>query len=77
MVRTAANPETVLKTLPSAVWAVDPDVGFRELALLASFQQQQHLEPRFELTTLSTFGGIGLLLATIGVFSVMVYTVSV
>ncbi len=77
MVRTAASPETVLKTLPSAVWAVDHDVGFRELALLASFQQQQYLEPRFELTTLSTFGGIGLLLATIGVFSLMAYTVSV
>jgi putative ABC transport system permease protein len=76
MVRAAASAETVLKTLPSVVWAVDPDVGFRELALLASFQQQQYLEPRFELTTLSTFGGIGLLLATIGVFSVMAYTVS-
>lgn len=76
MVRTATSPEAALKSLTSAVWAVDPDIGFRESGLLASYQQHGYEEPRFELTTLSAFGGIGLLLAAMGVFSVMVYTVS-
>ena len=75
--RTTSNPSLLLKSVDRAVWAVDPAVGIDMSGSLGSLlDEYEYQEPRFELAILGAFAGIGLLLAVIGIYSVIAYTVA-
>lgn len=77
LVRTTMNPESLLPAIRREVWQLDSSVALTDVGSLQSFlQRDAYAVPQFELVTLGSFAGIGLLLVTIGVFSVMAYTVS-
>ena len=77
LVRTAVDPNLLLKSTYQAVWSVDPNVGINMSGSLASILDEYvYEEPRFEFVTLGSFAAIGLFLVIIGVFGVMAYTVS-
>ena len=77
LVRTAVDPNLLLKSTYQAVWAVDPNVGINMSGSLASILDEYvYEEPRFEFVTLGSFAAIGLFLVIIGVFGVMACTVS-
>ncbi len=77
VVRTAVDPLSVLKSIREQVWAVDRNVALTEADTLTHYLQEYTFsQPEFGLESLGAFAGIGLLLAAIGVFSVMAYTVS-
>jgi putative ABC transport system permease protein len=77
VVRTAVDPLSVLKSIREQIWAVDRNVALTEADTLTHYLQQfTYSQPEFGLESLGAFAGIGLLLAAIGVFSVMAYTVS-
>jgi predicted permease len=76
MVRTAADPTLLLKTVGQEVQAIDPDLAIAASGTLEGSLREFYRGPQFELVTLSSFASIGLLLVTIGIASVMIYAVS-
>ncbi len=77
MVRTAGKSELTLASLRREITAIDPDVAVSDAGSIETFLRRWYYAgPQFTLIILTTFGGIGLLLVLIGIFSVMAYTVS-
>jgi putative ABC transport system permease protein len=77
MVRTAGDSHLISASLRQEATAVDPDVAVSLEGTIESFLGRWYYAgPRFTLIVLAAFGGIGLLLVLIGIFSVMAYTVS-
>jgi ABC-type antimicrobial peptide transport system permease subunit len=83
VVKLSGNPLDVQHRLREQIWDVDPDValmnvgGTRGSMLLEEVINRNTLAaPRFGAGLLGTFAAVGLILAAIGVFSVMSYTVS-
>ncbi len=77
LVRTSANPLSMIKSISQEIWAVDHNIALAQTGSLESILYRfSYARPEFGLKTLGAFAGIGLLLVIIGVFSVMAYTVS-
>jgi len=77
LVRTAGDSNLMLAGLRQEATAVDPDVAISLAGTIESFLGRWYYAgPRFTLIVLAAFGGIGLLLVLIGIFSVMAYIVS-
>jgi putative ABC transport system permease protein len=77
LIRTAVDPLLLVKSVREQVWAVDRNVALTDAETLTHYLQEfTYSQPEFGLESLGAFAGIGLLLAAIGVFSVMAYTVS-
>ncbi|HET9743160.1 MAG TPA: ABC transporter permease [Terriglobales bacterium] len=77
LVRTAVDPVSLLPSVQREVWAVDPGVALTLTGSLDDYLQQfTYAGPRFGLVVFGIFAGIGLALVTIGIFSVMAYSVS-
>ena len=76
MARSTVDPNLLLKTFTRELRALDPSVEIAESGTLESALHKFYRGPQFELVTLASFAGIGLVLVLIGVFSVMAYTVA-
>ena len=75
LVRTAKDPLTMLKAVRHEVWATDPNVALTLTGTLEGYISQfSYAGPRFGFTLMVIFGSIGLILVTIGVYSVLSYT---
>jgi putative ABC transport system permease protein len=77
LVRTAGNPVALLSPVRREIWAVDSRVALTMTRTLEDFLRDfSYSQPRFVLTVLGVFAGVGLVLVGIGVYSVISYTVS-
>ena len=77
LVRTAGEPLAMLHTMQHEIWAVDRNVPMTFAdSLVNDLKTSFYAEPRFALTLLAVFAGVGLMLVAIGVYSVVAYTVS-
>src|SRR5580704_2455670 len=77
IVRTTTDPGSMTATVRKAVWAVDPTVAFAEGEPLAEWLNTfSYAQPRLGFFLVTTFAAIGLLLVTLGVYSVIAYTTS-
>jgi putative ABC transport system permease protein len=77
LVRTAGNPLVLLNSVRREIWAVDRNVALTLTGSLIDYLKSfSYSEPRFSLTLLGVFAGVGLVLVTIGVYSVIAYTIS-
>ncbi|HKV47423.1 MAG TPA: ABC transporter permease [Candidatus Acidoferrales bacterium] len=77
VVKTAVAPLSLLRNVREQIWAVDRNVAIGNAGTLDSYLDQfSYAQPRFGLVSIGAFASIGLLLAAIGVFSVMAYAVS-
>src|SRR5437016_4967184 len=74
MARTALDPVLLLRTVGQEVRKIDPNVGISASGTLEGSLRAFYRGPQFELVTLGSFASSGLLLATIGLSSVRVYT---
>jgi putative ABC transport system permease protein len=75
LVRTAKDPLTMLKAVRHEVWATDANVALTLTGSLEGYISQfSYAGPRFGFTLMLIFGAIGLILVTIGVYSVLSYT---
>jgi len=76
MVRSAIEPKLLMKELGQEVRSIDPAVGILESGTIEQSLKEYYRGPQFELATLGAFATVGLALVSIGIFSVMAYTVS-
>ena len=77
LLRTAGDPELMLNTVRREIWAVDRNVALTLTGTLTGYLKQfSYAEPRFSLILMGIFAGVGLVLVSLGVYSVIAYTVS-
>jgi putative ABC transport system permease protein len=76
-IRTVNNPATLTKALAGAVLAMDRNLLPQQTSTVEeSINQFELAQPRFGLQMFAAFAVIGLLLVSVGVYSVVSYTVS-
>jgi putative ABC transport system permease protein len=77
LVRSAAEPAALATSLRREVFAMDPNIGLTNVGTLEDFLRQlSYATPTFGLLTVGAFAVVGLILVTVGVFSVMAYAVA-
>jgi predicted permease len=75
-VRTKADVSAITASLREAIHAADPDVPVARLAPLTALVDDSMTEPRFAMLLLASFAGLALLLASIGMYGVISYSVA-
>jgi putative ABC transport system permease protein len=74
--RTAGEPALVAPAIRNAIWSFDPLVAPANVTTLEAMIDKSVASPRFTSVLLATFGGFALLLATIGVYGLLSYSVA-
>jgi putative ABC transport system permease protein len=75
LVRTGPEPLTMMNAIRQEIWATDSNVALTFTGTLESFIASfSYAGPRFGFLLMTVFGAIGLVLVTIGVYSVLAYT---
>jgi putative ABC transport system permease protein len=75
MVRTSQDPGTIMNAVRQAVWATDSGVALIIPGALEDFiHEQMYAAPRFGFLVMTIFGCIGLILVTVGVYSMLAYS---
>jgi putative ABC transport system permease protein len=75
VVRSAQTPMALMNEVQQAVWATDPGVALvYPDALEHAISQGLYAGPRFALLLMIIFGCVGLVLVSVGVYSVLAYT---
>ncbi len=76
MVRTAGEPASLTETVRAALQQVDPDVPMTGITTQSDQVDGRFAQERLFALAYSLFGGLALLLACIGLFGLMSYSVS-
>ncbi|HLJ50276.1 MAG TPA: ABC transporter permease [Bryobacteraceae bacterium] len=74
-VRTAADPLSVVANVRQAIHAVDPELPVAKVATLESLVVDSVAQPRFAMALVAAFGALALILASIGMYGVISYSV--
>ena len=75
-VRTQGNPERYINLVRDAVRSVDPDQPISNIAQMEDLLSRSVGQRRLSMMLLSLFSGIALVLASIGIYGVMSYSVT-
>jgi len=76
VVRTASNPENFIQPVSQAIYSIDKEQALTDVQTMDQVLKQSLSGRRFNMTLLLTFAGVALLLAAVGVYGVMNYTVT-
>jgi putative ABC transport system permease protein len=75
LVRTANEPMAMMNAVQHEIWATDANVALTFTGTLEGYISQfSFAGPRFGFFLMTIFGSIGLVLVTVGVYSVLAYT---
>jgi putative ABC transport system permease protein len=75
LVRSVQMPMSLMEEVQQAVWATDPGVALMYPdSLDQMISRRWYAGPRFALLMMMIFGAVGLILVTVGVYSVLAYT---
>ena len=74
-VRTKADPTLITESVRQAVHAVDPDLPLANFATLTTLVDESLTTDRFSMLLLGAFGALALILASIGMYGVISYSV--
>jgi putative ABC transport system permease protein len=76
VVRSNANTASLAPALRAQVWNVDKDLPIRAIASMQDLLYASTAEPRFQTRVLASFSSIAFLLAIVGIYGVMAYSVT-
>jgi putative ABC transport system permease protein len=76
VIRTGVDPMKLAATIEGVIHAYDKDQAIADVQPLDVFLSKSVARPRFQSVLLASFAGLALLLAAIGIFGVMSYSVA-
>jgi len=76
VVRSNADPARLAPALRAQVWNLDKDLPIRAIASMQDLLYASTAEPRFQTRVLTSFSSIAFLLAIVGIYGVMAYSVT-
>lgn len=75
-VRTAENPGSMAKSIAAAVYSVDPQIALTDTKTMEEVRDEGLAGDRFSMILFTAFAGVALLLAAVGIYGVMSFSVS-
>ena len=76
VVHTSSNPAALAQPLRRAVYRLDPSMAIYNVETMEEHVRAAYVLPRVAAMLFGVFGGIGLVLATVGLYGVMSYAVT-
>jgi len=76
VVRTASKPESLIQPVSSAIYSIDKEQALTDVRTMEQVLTASLSGRRFNMTLLLAFAGVALVLAAVGVYGVMNYTVT-
>ena len=76
LMRTDVSPESLTSAVRAQVYALDPDQPVTKVETVDRLIAQSHAEPRFTLALLGVFAGTALVLALVGIYGLLAYSVA-
>jgi putative ABC transport system permease protein len=77
VVRTSGDPMATLPAVKAAIWSVNKDQRLSsETVTLEAYMDKLIAQRRFNMALLALFGGLGLVIAAVGIYGVMAYVVA-
>ena len=76
VVRTHSNSSTIVMALRSALQSVDKDQAVRDISTMEQAISESISQPRFQTLLLGIFSSLALVLASVGIYGVMSYSVA-
>ncbi|HKP85675.1 MAG TPA: ABC transporter permease, partial [Blastocatellia bacterium] len=76
IVRGDSDPTALLPSIRSEVWSLDKDLPVARVRTMEQLLSESVAQPRFRTLLLAVFAGVALLLAAVGIYGVMSYSVT-
>ncbi|MGB6875024.1 MAG: ABC transporter permease [Candidatus Acidiferrales bacterium] len=74
--RTSGDPAVMIPALRQAIWSEDKNAPITTVETMDQIVSSSVAEPRFQALLLGSFGALGLLLAMVGIYGVISYSVT-
>src|SRR5262249_8897392 len=72
----AANPVRLADSVRASIWAIDKEMPVGSVATMEELISASVSQPRFQTALIGVFGGVALLLAAIGIYGMVAYSVT-
>jgi len=76
LVRTKTDPKTLTSAIQQRIWSLDKDQTVTEIETMEQLVADSDAAPRSQTFLLGIFAGLGLILAVLGIYGVISYSVS-